>query len=229
MLLPAVTSGLNASGAVGGRARTDHDGDPRLSHGQWRARRLALAAAHRADVVSARGIIIYRPGGPTTGLPHEWILALKQVVVCLFFLVAVACGGGGSSSPTAPTPTPTPPPPPPPPPTAQLRRSCNLPVDHRSRVAWRSSALAILTGPSRTSGRDARCRRPLSRDSTMPPMRRLGQMCRWAVFRWDCRAERSAQTRSCPTRVPFFFKPEAEPFDRAAQRGETRRRAQGLL
>ena len=121
MLLPAVTSGLNASGAVGGRARTDHDGDPRLSHGQWRARRLALAAAHRADVVSARGIIIYRPGGPTTGLPHEWILALKQVVVCLFFLVAVACGGGGSSSPTAPTPTPTPPPPPPPPPTAQLQ------------------------------------------------------------------------------------------------------------
>ena len=27
----------------------------------------------------------------------------------------------------------------------------------------------------------------------------------------------------------FFLKPEAEPFDRAAQRGETRRRAQGLL
>ena len=74
-----------------------------------------------SGAVSARGIIVYRPGGPTTGLPHEWILALKQVVVCLCFLVAVACGGGGSSSPTAPTPTPTPPPPPPPPPTAQLQ------------------------------------------------------------------------------------------------------------
>ena len=79
---------------------------PALLHGHGGARALAVAAAYCAVATAPRGVAC---------LVEQLIeVALKQAVVCLCLIVAVACGG----SPTAPTSAPTPPPPPTPTPTA---------------------------------------------------------------------------------------------------------------